>query len=106
MMMLLRRGDIAIERLTGRRTMVIHVTSPDEVTCRFDDGRLEDRFLFELDPPPPTWVAGIFDGLVSFLRSPSMSFPSFGGESGKKRQGAQPTASRPRATRPPAGQAQ
>jgi len=48
-----QRGDIVVERLTGRRAIVIHVTSPEEVTCRFADGRLEDRFTFELDPLLP-----------------------------------------------------
>jgi hypothetical protein len=78
--MLLRRGDIAIERLTGKRTMVIHVTGPDEVTCRFGDGRLEDRFVFELGPTPPTWM----DTLFSLITSPPFLSP-FLGEGPKKR---------------------
>ena len=36
-------GEIVVERLTGNRAMVIRVLSPEEVTCRFGDGRLEDR---------------------------------------------------------------
>ena len=47
---MLQRGDIVVERLTGKRAIVIKVESPDEVTCRFGDGRLEDRFVFELEP--------------------------------------------------------
>lgn len=47
----LQRGDIVIERLTGQRAMVIRVVSAEEVTCRFVDGRLEDRFSFELGAP-------------------------------------------------------
>ena len=43
-------GEIVVERLTGNRAMVIRVLSPEEVTCRFGDGRLEDRFTFELEP--------------------------------------------------------
>jgi hypothetical protein len=78
--MLLRRGDIAIERLTGKRTMVIHVTGPEEVTCRFGDGRLEDRFVFELGPTPPTWMDTIF----SLIKSPPFLSPLLG-ESAKKR---------------------
>ena len=45
-----QRGEIVVERLTGNRAMVIRVLSPEEVTCRFGDGRLEDRFTFELEP--------------------------------------------------------
>jgi hypothetical protein len=48
----LDRGDIVVERLTGTRVIVINVTpAADEVTVRFPDGRLEDRFAFELDQP-------------------------------------------------------
>ena len=45
-----QRGDIVVERLTGKRAIVIHIQAADEVTCRFADGRLEDRFTFELEP--------------------------------------------------------
>ena len=45
-----QRGEIVVERLTGNRAMVIRVLSPEEVTCRFGDGRLEDRFTFEFEP--------------------------------------------------------
>ncbi len=89
--MLLQRGDIAVERLTGRRTMVIQVTGPEEVTCRFGDGRLEDRFVFELSPAPPTWV----DTVLSLFTSP------FSSESSKKRPAPQAsTPVRPRVARP------
>ncbi len=44
-----QRGEIVVERLTGNRAMVIEVVSPEEITCRFADGRLEDRFTFEVD---------------------------------------------------------
>lgn len=47
-----KRGDIVVERLTGRRAIVIR-TEGEEVTCRFADGRLDDRFAFELDPTVP-----------------------------------------------------
>ena len=50
------------EKLTGKRAIVIHVTSPDEVTCRFADGRLEDRFTFELDPLLP-----LLGSILSFV---------------------------------------
>ena len=36
------RGDIVVERLTGKRAIVIQVQG-EQVTCRFGDGRLEDR---------------------------------------------------------------
>jgi hypothetical protein len=45
------RGEIVVERLTGKRAIVIHMASAEEVTCRFADGRLEERFTFELEPP-------------------------------------------------------
>ena len=57
-----QRGDIVVERLTGRRAIVIHLTSPEEVTCRFADGRLEDRYTFELDPVLP-----LLGSLLSFV---------------------------------------
>jgi hypothetical protein len=46
-----QRGDIVVERLTGKRAIVIHVVSREEITCRFADGRLEERFTFELEQP-------------------------------------------------------
>ena len=96
-----QRGEIVVERLTGRRAVVIRVVGPDEVTCRFGDGRLEDRFVFELSPAPPTWVDTVF----SFFKSPFSGFKSpFSGlsESPKKRPAPQGNAVvRPRVTRPP-----
>ena len=48
----LERGDIAVERLTGTRVMIIHATpAADGLTVRFPDGRLEDRYAFELEQP-------------------------------------------------------
>jgi hypothetical protein len=60
-----QRGDIVVERLTGRRAIVIHVTGPEEFTCRFSDGRLEDRFAFELEPSPSSLAS-----LLAFLLAP------------------------------------
>jgi hypothetical protein len=62
---MIRRGDIMVERLTSKRLMVIDMPSADEVTCRFADGRLEDRFLFELDLTAPT----IWDSVIVFVKS-------------------------------------
>ena len=45
-----QRGDIVVERLTGKRVIVIKVAG-DEIMCRFDDGRKEERFAFELESP-------------------------------------------------------
>ena len=70
---MLQRGDIVVERLTGRRTMVIHVANPEEVTCRFDDGRLEDRFVFELDLAQQL---NLLDSLLSYLKAPFISPPA------------------------------
>jgi hypothetical protein len=48
----LERGDIVVERLTGTRVIVINTTpAADDLTVRFPDGRLEDRFAFELEQP-------------------------------------------------------
>lgn len=62
---MLHRGDIVIERLTARRAIVIHVAGAEEVTCRFADGRLEDRFTFELEP-----ALSLIDIIWSLIVSP------------------------------------
>jgi len=49
-------GDIVAERLTGNRAIVIRVVSPEEMICRFGDGRFEERFTFELERPPRSSV--------------------------------------------------
>ena len=59
-----KRGEIVVERLTGHRVMVIDVVSPEEITCRFADGRLEDRFTFEVEP-----LLSPFASLVWFFLS-------------------------------------
>ena len=59
-----QRGDIVVERLTGKRAIVIKVAG-DAVVCRFGDGRLEDRFVFELESP-----SSLLGGLVGFFTSP------------------------------------
>jgi hypothetical protein len=46
----LERGEIVVERLTGTRVMIISA-SADELTVRFPDGRLEDRYVFEVGQP-------------------------------------------------------
>jgi len=58
-------GDIVVERLTGNRAIVIRVVSPEEMVCRFADGRLDERFTFELDPLPFASLVSFF--LASFL---------------------------------------
>jgi len=76
---MLQRGDIVVERLTAKRAIVIEVNSPEEVTCRFGDGRPEQRYVFELEPVVPLlgWLLTIFLGpLVS--RSSERSSPSLG----------------------------
>ena len=63
-----QRGEIVVERLTGNRLMVIDVVSPEEITCRFADGRLEDRFTFEVEPllcPFGSLVRFFLSGFVS-----------------------------------------
>src|SRR3989440_8662445 len=61
-------GDIVVERLTGNRAIVIRAVSPEEMICRFGDGRFEERFTFELERPPSP-----FGSLVSFLVSAFLS---------------------------------
>ena len=58
-----QRGDIVVERLTGKRAIVIQVNG-EELTCRFADGRLEDRFVFEVEP-----ALSFINSLVAFLGS-------------------------------------
>ncbi len=60
---MLQRGDIIVERLTGRRAIVIQV-SGEEIRCRFPDGRLEDRFTFEVEP-----ALGLLESLLSVVMS-------------------------------------
>jgi hypothetical protein len=65
---MLQRGDIVVERLTGRRAMVINVANGEELTCRFPDGRLEDRFSFEVEP-----TGSFLESMVSALLAPFAS---------------------------------
>jgi len=67
------RGDIVVERLTGKRAIVIHVVGPEEVTCRFGDGRLEDRFTFELETPQPFLGSLLAAALAPFLGYPRVN---------------------------------
>ena len=59
-----QRGDIVLERLTGKRVIVIKVAG-DEILCRFDDGRKEERFAFELESS--TSAFGAFLSLIASL---------------------------------------
>lgn len=72
-----QRGDIVVERLTGKRAMVIEVRG-DQVTCRFGDGRLEDRYSFELERIVPFtgWLASLVSA-PSWMR-PSERVPAIG----------------------------
>ena len=74
---MLQRGEIVMERLTGKRAIVIKAVSPEEVTCRFGDGRLEERFTFELEPPLSplgSLVSFFFASVLSrFHQSPATS---------------------------------
>ena len=67
----LERGDIVVERLTGTRVIVISARpAADDVTVRFPDGRLEDRYTFELEQPQT-----IFDVLLGLL-AVSLAWPA------------------------------
>jgi hypothetical protein len=74
-----QRGDIVVERLTGKRAIVIQ-TNGEEITCRFADGRLDDRFAFELDPalPPLSSLLAFFGSL--FGTTPRERSPVASGE--------------------------
>lgn len=67
-------GDIVVERLTGKRAIVIRTAGPEEVTCRFTDGRLEERYTFELQPLFP--FLGSFLSLVLSAMWPSPQRPA------------------------------
>jgi hypothetical protein len=69
-----QRGDIVVERLTGKRAIVIHVNG-EELTCRFADGRLEDRFAFELEPalPPLNSLLALLGSLFTSSSRPQSS---------------------------------
>src|SRR3989441_8604368 len=47
---MLQRGEMVVDRQPGNGAMFLGVLGLEEVTCRFADGRLEDRFAFELEP--------------------------------------------------------
>jgi hypothetical protein len=72
------RGDIVVERLTGKRAIVIKVAGDDEVTCRFGDGRLEDRYAFELERSVPfvDWFVSL--AVTPFWTRPRERVPSVG----------------------------
>src|SRR6266478_815462 len=72
-------GDIVVERLTGNRAIMIRVVSSEEMICRFGDGRFEERFAFELEPPPSP-LASLLSFFVSsflsgFRQGPAASVP-------------------------------
>ena len=63
-------GDILIERLTGKKVMVIDVPQTDEVTCRFSDGRLEGRFICEVAIPQRSLLESFFSYAMTFFAAP------------------------------------
>jgi hypothetical protein len=67
---MLKRGDLVVERLTGRRAIVIHVTGEEELTCRFADGRLEDRFTCELET-----ASSLLDRFLALVATPFANRP-------------------------------
>ena len=71
----LERGDIVVERLTGTRVIVINaVPTSEELTVRFPDGRLEDRYAFELEQPQT--VGDVLRGLLTL----SLAWPARSGD--------------------------
>ena len=85
----LERGEIVVERLTGTRVIVISATD-DEITVRFPDGRLQDRYAFEVGQPPT-----LLD-LLRELLTLSLAWPVRAIE-----YGPQPVPPRPRLVRQP-----
>ena len=84
-----RRGDILIERLAGKKAMAVDVPSPEVITCRFGDGRLEDRFVFEINAAPRSFL----ETLVSYAKSLLWTSPQ------EYRQPAVAAGGRPRLAR-------
>ena len=74
---MLNRGDIVVERLTGKRAIVIAVVDTEEVTCRFADGRFDNRYAFELEPVVPL-VSSLLSFIIAFFGggAPERSAPS------------------------------
>ena len=77
----LERGEIVVERLTGTRVMIINATA-DELTVRFPDGRLEDRYAFELEEPQT--LLEILRDVVTL----SLTWPTRAGEYGPRTIGS------------------
>jgi hypothetical protein len=76
-MVQLERGEIVVERLTGTRVIVIHAAdSVEEVTVRFPDGRMEDRYQFEL-----ARLQSVYD-LLRDLVAASLEWPAYAVEYG------------------------
>jgi hypothetical protein len=67
---MLQRGDIVVERLTGNRAIVIQTPGSEEITCRFSDGRLEDRYTFEVEPAGTLLASLLSLILLPFVRRP------------------------------------
>jgi len=79
----LERGDIVVERLTGTRVIVISATpAAEELTVRFPDGRLEDRYAFELEEPQT--LLEILRDVVTL----SLTWPTRAGEYGPRTIGS------------------
>ena len=76
----LARGEIVVERLTGTRVIVIRAapTAEDVTTVRFPDGRMEDRFEFEL-----ARLQSFFD-LMRDLATASLEWPAYAVEYGPR----------------------
>jgi hypothetical protein len=75
----LERGDIVVERLTGTRVIVISARqAADDVTVRFPDGRLEDRYAFELEQPQTP-----FEVLLELMQR-SLAWPARAAEYGPR----------------------
>jgi len=73
---MLQPGDIVVERLTGRRAIVIHVAGPEEeITLRFPNGRLEDRYVFELEPPIP-FLSSLLWAVFALFTTPVRGRPA------------------------------
>jgi len=67
----MQRGDIVIERLTGVHVFLLERVN-SEWACRFPDGRVENRYGFELMASPLVRVAAVLaegvGSLVTLLR--------------------------------------
>ena len=66
----MEKGEIVIERLTGRHVMLLEEVD-NEWICRFGDGRQENRRVFE---PAPSVLARVVELIAQIAGELSIAF--------------------------------